>query len=107
MPTFDISSEYNQQEVVNAVDQAHREISNRYDFRDTRTFISYSENTITIKSSTPERMAAAEQVLKEINVPVSLKSYLFEISLCVWSTAFDTSCGSNSEVISNVGIFKY
>ena len=50
MPTFDISSEYNQQEVVNAVDQAHREISNRYDFRDTGTFISYSENTITLKS---------------------------------------------------------
>ena len=65
MPTFDISSEYNQQEVVNAVDQAHREISNRYDFRDTGTFISYSENTITLKSSTSERMAAAEQVLKE------------------------------------------
>ena len=43
MPTFDISSEYNQQEVVNAVDQAHREISNRYDFRDTGTFISYSD----------------------------------------------------------------
>ena len=65
MPTFDISSEYNQQEVVNAVDQAHREISNRYDFRETGTFISYSENTITLKSSTSERMAAAEQVLKE------------------------------------------
>ena len=65
MPTFDISSEYNQQEVVNAVGQAHREISNRYDFRDTGTFISYSENTITLKSSTSERMAAAEQVLKE------------------------------------------
>ena len=65
MPTFDISSEYNQQEVVNAVDQAHREISNRYDFRNTGTFISYSENTITLKSSTSERMAAAEQVLKE------------------------------------------
>jgi len=65
MPTFDISSEYNQQEVVNAVDQAHREISNRYDFRDTGTFISFSENTITLMSSTSERMAAAEQVLKE------------------------------------------
>ena len=65
MPTFDISSEYNQQEVVNAVDQAHREISNRYDFRDTGTFISYIENTITLKSSTSERMTAAEQVLKE------------------------------------------
>ena len=65
MPTFDITSEYNQQEVVNAVDQAHREITNRYDFRDTATFISYNENTITLKSSTSERMTAAEQVLKE------------------------------------------
>ena len=65
MPTFDITSEYDQQEVVNAVDQAHREISNRYDFRDTNTFISYNENTITLKSSTSERMSAAEQVLKE------------------------------------------
>ena len=65
MPTFDITSEYNQQEVLNAVDQAHREITNRYDFRDTGTIISYNENTITLKSSTPERMAAAEQVLKE------------------------------------------
>ena len=65
MPTFDISSEYNQQEVVNAVDQAHREISNRYDFRDTGTFISFNENTITLRSSTSERMSAAEQVLKE------------------------------------------
>ena len=65
MPSFDISSEYKQQEVINAVDQAHREISNRYDFRDTATFISYNENTITLKSSTSERMTAAEQVLKE------------------------------------------
>ena len=65
MPTFDITSEYNQQEVVNAVDQAHREISNRYDFRDTGTLISYNENTITLRSSTSERMVAAEQVLKE------------------------------------------
>ena len=65
MPTFDITSEYNKQEVVNAVDQAHREISNRYDFRETATLISYNENTITLKSSTSERMAAAELVLKE------------------------------------------
>ena len=65
MPTFDITSEYNQQEVLNAVDQAHREITNRYDFRDTGTLISYNENTIILKSSTLERMAAAEQVLKE------------------------------------------
>ena len=65
MPTFDITSEFDPQEVSNAVDQTHREISNRYDFRDTGTIISYNENTITLKSSTSERLAASEQVLKE------------------------------------------
>jgi len=65
MPTFDITSEFDPQEVVNAVDQAHREISNRYDFRDTGTLVSFSENTITLISSTSERLAASEQVLKE------------------------------------------
>ena len=35
MPTFDITSEFNTQEITNAVDQAFREIVNRYDFRDT------------------------------------------------------------------------
>ena len=65
MPTFDITSEFDPQEVLNAIDQAHREISNRYDFRDTGTIISYNENTITLKSSTSERLAASEQVLKE------------------------------------------
>ena len=39
MPTFDITSEYNTQEITNAVDQAYREIVNRYDFRDTGTNI--------------------------------------------------------------------
>ena len=65
MPTFDITSEFDPQEVSNAVDQTHREISNRYDFRDTGTLISFNENTITLKSSTSERLAASEQVLKE------------------------------------------
>ena len=65
MPTFDITSEFNNQEITNAVDQAYREIANRYDFRDTGTSISFIEKTITLKSSTEERLNAAEQVLKE------------------------------------------
>ena len=40
MPTFDITSEFNNQEITNAVDQAYREITNRYDFRDTGTSLS-------------------------------------------------------------------
>ena len=65
MPTFDITSEFNNQEITNAVDQAYREITNRYDFRDTGTSIAFNEKTIVLKSSTEERLNAAEQVLKE------------------------------------------
>ena len=65
MPTFDITSEFNNQEVVNAVDQASREIVNRFDFRNTNTTIDFKETTITLVSSTIERLNAADQVLKE------------------------------------------
>ena len=65
MATFDISSEFNKQEVINAVDQCHREISNRYDFRDTNTSVNLIETSILLKSSTLDRLLAAEQVLKE------------------------------------------
>ena len=43
----------------------NRELVNRYDFRGTNTTALLSENNITIKSSTEERMKAADQVLKE------------------------------------------
>ena len=65
MPTFDITSEFNNQEVVNAVDQVSREIVNRFDFRNTNTSIDFKETTITLVSSTIERLNAADQVLKE------------------------------------------
>ena len=35
MPTFDVVSEVDLQEVRNAVDQAHREVATRFDFTDT------------------------------------------------------------------------
>ena len=65
MPTFDITSTFDKQEVTNAVDQMNRELVNRYDFRDTNTSALLSENVITIKSSTDERLNAADQVLRE------------------------------------------
>jgi len=82
MPTFDITSEFNTQEITNAVDQAYREIVNRYDFRETGTNIEFNEQTITLKSSTEERLKAAEQVLKEkfVKRNVSIK-FLSDIKI--------------------------
>ena len=65
MPSFDITSEFNQQEVVNAIDQMNREIVNRYDFKDTNTSVSLSNEIISLRSSTEERLNAADQVLRE------------------------------------------
>ena len=65
MPSFDITSEFNKQEVINAVDQSKREIINRYDFKNTNTSINSSESTVSINSSTKDRLLAADQVLRE------------------------------------------
>ena len=65
MPSFDITSEFNKQEVTNAVDQCKREIVNRYDFKNTNTIVSNTDTTININSSTKDRLLAADQVLRE------------------------------------------
>jgi cyclic-di-GMP-binding protein len=75
MPTFDIVSEIDQQEIRNAVDQATREVANRFDFKDTDTSIELSPTEITLRSVTEDRLTAARQVLEEklVKRQVSLK----------------------------------
>jgi len=65
MPSFDIQSIFDKQEVSNAVSQTQREISTRYDFKGTQTFIELGESQIRLVSSTLERLQAASQVLIE------------------------------------------
>ena len=65
MPSFDIVSEFDKQEVVNAIDQSGREIVNRYDFKNTNTTITLNENQINLRSTTEDRALAAEQVMRE------------------------------------------
>ena len=65
MPSFDINSEFDKQEVLNAIDQSKREITNRYDFKNTNTSINSSETSISINSSTKDRLLAADQVVRE------------------------------------------
>jgi hypothetical protein len=63
--SFDIVSEVDMQEVRNAVDQAQREISQRFDFKDTGTSIAQDHTTIEFRSNTEDRLKAAIAVLKE------------------------------------------
>ncbi len=74
--SFDIVSEVDLAEVRNAVDQARREIVQRFDFKDTGTAIDLENESIELRSSTEERLKAALEVLKEkcVRRQVSLKA---------------------------------
>jgi uncharacterized protein YajQ (UPF0234 family) len=76
MASFDIVSQVDMQEVRNAVDQASREIVNRYDFKGTDTSIELTDDGITIESASDGRLDAAVDVLKGklVRRNVSLKS---------------------------------
>jgi uncharacterized protein YajQ (UPF0234 family) len=74
--SFDIVSEVDMAEVTNAVDQARREIIQRFDFKNTGTSIEQDADLIELRSSTEDRLRAALEVLKDKSVrrKVSLKA---------------------------------
>ena len=76
MPSFDVVSELDMQEVRNAVDQAHRELATRFDFKDTGSSIELSDQELRLHSSSEDRMRALVQVVEEkfVRRQVSLKS---------------------------------
>ena len=76
MPTFDVVSQVNMQEVRNAVDQAAREVSTRFDFKNTGSTIDLSGQEVRLHSATEDRMRALVQVLEEklVRRSVSLKA---------------------------------
>lgn len=76
MPSFDILSEVDLQEVRNAVDQANREAGTRFDFKGTDSAIEMSPGELVLTSSTQDRLRALYQVLEEklVRREISLKS---------------------------------
>ena len=76
MPSFDVVSEVDVQEVRNAVDQAKRELATRFDFKGTDSNVELKENAIQLESASEERLKAVAQVLEEklVRRKVSLKA---------------------------------
>src|SRR5258708_22795606 len=68
MPSFDVISKVNEQEVDNAFQQAKKEIDQRYDFKGTETTlerVAAPEKGIKLRSTTEQRLEAARTVLVE------------------------------------------
>ena len=75
MPTIDIVSEVDHQEVRNAIDQAQREVGNRFDFKNTNSSIEQNELVVTLRTVSEDRLVALRQVVEEklVKRAVSLK----------------------------------
>ncbi len=75
MATFDVVSEVDMQEVRNAVDQAAREVAQRFDFKGTDSSVELGDETIDLASASEDRLTALRQVLEEklVRRKVSLK----------------------------------
>jgi uncharacterized protein YajQ (UPF0234 family) len=65
MPSFDVVSKLELAEVDNALNQAKKEIGQRYDFRGTNTDLERTPEGIVLRSSDKEHVAAAYKVLME------------------------------------------
>lgn len=78
--SFDVVSEVNLQEVRNAVDQAKREISQRYDFKNTASSVELTTEgaaeTIVVRSNTEQKLKDCVKVLEEklVRRKVALKA---------------------------------
>lgn len=94
MPTFDVVSEVDAQEVRNAVDQAGRELAQRYDFKGTNSRIELGDNEITLHTASEDRLTALTQLLEEklVKRKVSLKALDF-------GTVEDASGGTVRQVV--------
>ena len=65
MPSFDVVSEVDMHELSNAVDQANREIGNRFDFKGSDSIIKQKEAQLTLSSDSDFRIKQMQTVLFE------------------------------------------
>ena len=64
MPTFDIVSEVDKHELTNAVDQANREIDNRFDFRGTDASVEQSDKVLTLNANSDFQLDQLLDILR-------------------------------------------
>ena len=76
--SFDIVSDFDRQELVNAVDQVVRDIKSRYDLKDTQTTVELGENSITINTDSDMTLEAVHGILREKAAKRNLSQKIFD-----------------------------
>ena len=76
--SFDIVSDFDRQELVNALDQAKREIQTRYDLKDTKTEIDLGDQVITIGTDSEFTLEAVHTILQTKAAKRNLSMKIFD-----------------------------
>lgn len=76
--SFDIVSDFDQQELVNALDQTNREIKSRYDLKDTKTTVELSDEVITVNTDSEFTLQAVHTVLQTKAAKRNLSLKIFD-----------------------------
>ena len=76
--SFDIVSEFDRQELVNAVDQTIRDIKSRYDLKDTQTTLELGEEAITVNSDSEFTLDAVHTILQTKAAKRNLSLKIFD-----------------------------
>ncbi|MBD1880984.1 YajQ family cyclic di-GMP-binding protein [Coleofasciculus sp. FACHB-T130] len=86
--SFDIVSDFDRQELVNAVDQTEREIKSRFDLKDTKTTLELGDDVITISTD-------SEFTLDAVHTILQIKSAKRNLSLKIFDYGKPESAGGN------------
>jgi cyclic-di-GMP-binding protein len=76
--SFDVVSDFDQQELVNALDQVRREVATRYDFKDARVSIELGKEEITLQADDEYRAGSVKDLMQSKAVRRGLSLKIFE-----------------------------
>ena len=76
--SFDVVSDFDRQELVNTIDQVRRDVSTRYDLKDSKTEIDLEETAITITTASDMTLQAVEDILRQKATKRNLSLKIFD-----------------------------
>jgi cyclic-di-GMP-binding protein len=76
--SFDIVSDFDRQELVNALDQTSREIGSRYDLKDTQTTVELADEKITVNTASEMTLDAVHDMLQSKAIKRNLSLKIFD-----------------------------
>ncbi len=77
--SFDVVSDFDRQELVNAVDQVRREVGQRYDLKDSATEIEVEDASLTITTASDMTLDAVVDVLRQKATKRNLSLKIFDL----------------------------